>query len=212
MNRVIIIGASGHARVIADIIKCSGDDVIGFLDDRDPSTFPGLKVLGRTSEVQKFIASGVLFIIGIGDNRTRKIMAERQHDLHYYTAIHPSAVIASDVVIGEGTVIMANAVVNTGSEIGSHCIINTSATVDHDNQLDDYVHLSPGVHLSGTVSIGNGSWLGTGAVVCNNVNICGSCVVGAGAVVIKDISEAGVYKGVPAKMSANITKILREGG
>ena len=119
------------------------------------------------------------------------MIAQKLRDLHYYTAIHPSAVIASDATIGAGSVVMANAVVNTGGVIGQHCIVNTGATVDHDCNLDDFVHLSPGVHLSGTVEIGRLSWLGISAAVTNNVNICGGCTIGAGAVVIKDIEIAG---------------------
>jgi sugar O-acyltransferase (sialic acid O-acetyltransferase NeuD family) len=109
-------------------------------------------------------------------------------------------VIAEDVSIGAGTVIMPNAVVNTGCKIGCHCIINTASTVDHDDTISDYVHLSPGVHLSGTVSIGEESWLCTGAVVSNNLNICNGCIVGAGSVVIRDIGTPGTYYGVPAKL------------
>lgn len=197
-RRVIIIGASGHARVIADIVRCSGDEVIGFLDDRNPAEFPGLKILGRVDDAKTCIADDVQFVVGIGKNETREEIVQRLGALPYYTAVHPSATIADDVVIGEGTVVIANAVINSGSHIGKHCIVNTAATVDHDNTLSDYVHLSPGVHLSGTATIGYGTWLGTGVVVSNNINICGGCTIGAGAVVIRDINEAGTYTGVPA--------------
>lgn len=200
---VVIIGASGHARVIADIVRCSGDVVDGFLDDRDASQFPGLTMLGSVDEATKIAQAtpSTRFVIGIGKNETRETIAQKLGDLHYHTAIHPSAVIASDATIGAGSVVMANAVVNTGSKIGQHCIVNTGATVDHDCELDDFVHLSPGVHLSGTVSIGRASWLGVGASVTNNVNICGGCTVGAGAVVIKNIETAGTYVGVPARIN-----------
>ncbi|MEG0758864.1 MAG: acetyltransferase [Raoultibacter sp.] len=198
-KKVIIIGASGHARVIADIIKCSGDEVQGFLDDRNPDAFPGLRVLGHIADAVALQADDVWFVLGIGKNATREKIAQELGKLRYYTAIHPSAIIADDVIIDEGTVVMANAVVNTGSSIGRHCIINTSATVDHDNRIADFVHLSPGVHLSGTVKIGEGTWLGTGAVVSNNVNICGDCTVGAGGVVITRIHEPGTYVGIPVR-------------
>ncbi|MEG0271136.1 MAG: acetyltransferase, partial [Clostridia bacterium] len=199
MKKVIIIGASGHGRVIADIINCCGDEVIGFLDDRGVDAFPGLKILGRVSDAKHFDITDVFYIIGVGKNATREKIAQELGKLRYYTAIHPSAIIADDVIIDEGTVVMANAVVNTGSSIGRHCIINTSATVDHDNRIADFVHLSPGVHLSGTVKIGEGTWLGTGAVVSNNVNICGDCTVGAGGVVITRIHEPGTYVGIPVR-------------
>lgn len=198
-KKVVVIGAGGHARVIADIIKCSGDEVIGFLDDRNPAEFPSLKILGCVDDAKAYISGGAQFVVGIGKNEAREAIVQRLGVLSYYTAVHPSAVIAYDVVIGEGTVVMANAVINTGSHVGNHCIINTAATVDHDNNLSDYVHLSPGVHLSGTVTIGKGTWLGTGVVVSNNVNICGGCTIGAGAVVIKSIKATGTYVGAPAK-------------
>ena len=206
---VVIIGASGHARVIADIIRCSGDIVDGFLDDRDAEQFPGLTVLGRVNDAGRLARENptVRFIIGIGKNETREKIVSKLHDVHFYTAIHPSAVVANDAMIGPGSVVMANAVVNTGSKIGQHCIINTGVTVDHDCELDDFVHLSPGVHLSGTVEIGSTSWLGVGAAVINNVNICGNCTIGAGTVVIKDIETAGIYVGVPAR---NVDEIKEE--
>lgn len=199
-KKVIIIGASGHARVIADIVRCSGDEVIGFLDDRNPNELQDIKMLGRVDDAKTLQTNEVLFIVGIGNNDTREVIVQRLGALPLYTAVHPSAVIAADVKIGEGTVVMANAVINTGSYIGEHCIINTSATIDHDSVLVDYVHLSPGVHLSGTVYIGKGTWLGTGVVVSNNVSICGGCTIGAGAVVIRHITVAGTYIGIPVKM------------
>lgn len=197
--KVVIIGASGHGRVIADIIESCGDELMGFLDDRSADCFPGEKILGKIIDAPKMAQGSVQFVIGIGDNKVRRRLATELRDLQFYTAIHPSAVIAKEVKIGAGTVVMANAVINTGSIVGKHCIVNTAATVDHDNQIGDFVHISPGAHTAGTVSIGEGTWLGIGAVVSNNLNICGGCTIGAGAVVIRDITEVGVYAGVPLR-------------
>ena len=94
---------------------------------------------------------------------------------------------------------MAGVVINPGAQIGKGCIINTSSSVDHDCQIEDYVHISVGAHLSGTIEVGERTWIGAGATVSNNVNICGGCTIGAGAVVVKDITESGTYVGVPAK-------------
>jgi acetyltransferase-like isoleucine patch superfamily enzyme len=94
---------------------------------------------------------------------------------------------------------MAGVVINSSTKIGKGCIINTSSSLEHDNVIEDYVHISPGVRLAGTVRIGKGSWLGIGSVVSNNVNICSGCKVGAGAVVVKDITEPGTYVGVPVR-------------
>ena len=112
---------------------------------------------------------------------------------------HPSAVIGTDVEIGIGSVVMAGVVINSSSRIGKGCIINTSSSLDHDNVIDDYVHISPGVSMAGTVTVGRLSWVGIGSAISNNVKICSGCKVGAGAVVVKDITEPGTYVGVPVR-------------
>lgn len=201
MKTVIIIGASGHGKVIADIVKKSKDKIIGFLDDNlnMDNEFIGFPVLGAVSEYKQYINQAE-FIIAIGNASIRKKISEQLCKVKWYTAIHPKAVISDiDVTIEEGTVIMANAVVNSGARIGKHCIINSSSVVEHDNFIGDYSHISVGTKLAGTVCVGELSWIGIGACVSNNINICGECVVGAGAVVIRDITEKGTYVGVPAK-------------
>ncbi len=201
MKAVIIIGASGHGKVIADIIKKSKDEIIGFLDD-DPDIgkeFMGFPVLGAILNYKKYIDKAE-FIIAIGNAYVRKRISERLIEVKWYTAIHPTAVISEfDVTIGEGTVIMANAVINAGAKIGKHCIVNSSSVVEHDNFIENYSHISVGAKLAGTVFVGELSWIGIGACVCNNVKICQNCMVGAGAVVINDIEESGTYVGVPVK-------------
>lgn len=201
MKAVIIIGASGHGKVIADIIKKSKDEIIGFLDD-DPDIgkeFMGFPVLGAILNYKKYIDKAE-FIIAIGNAYVRKRISERLIEVKWYTAIHPTAVISEfDVTIGEGTVIMANAVINAGAKIGKHCIVNSSSVVEHDNFIENYSHISVGAKLAGTVFVGELSWIGIGACVCNDVKICQNCMVGAGAVVINDIEESGTYVGVPVK-------------
>lgn len=199
-KQVVIIGASGHGKVIADIIINSGDEVVGFLDDGiEKGTYvAGIEVLGKTEDYKEFYDCE--FVIAVGNQQNRKRIAETLH-VKWYTAIHPRATISKlDVSIGEGTVIMANAVVNPSAKIGRHCIINTGAIVEHDNVLEDYVHISPNATLSGTVKIGELTHIGVGAAVMNNISICSDCIVGAGAVVVKDITESGTYVGVPARM------------
>lgn len=198
-KKVIILGASGHGRVVADIVEGSGDKVLGFLDDREAECFPGMKILGKMADAVTLSRQDIHFVIAIGDNETRRRFAGTFASLRFYKAIHPSAIIAGDVGIGAGTVIMPHAVINTGCKIGRHCIVNTAASLDHDNEIGAFVHISPGVHTAGSVSIGSGSWLGIGAVISNNLSICGGCTIGAGAVVIRDIVEAGTYVGVPAR-------------
>lgn len=203
MNQpVIIIGASGHGKVVADIVEKSGDQVMGFLDDNPTlsDTFVGFPVLGKTERYKVY--PNATYVVAIGNPVIREKIVKKLSDdsVTWYTAIHPTAVISNlDTSIGEGTVIMANAVVNAGAKIGKHCIINTGAVVEHDNQLADYVHISVGTKLAGTVSVGTSTWIGIGASVSNNLSICADCMIGAGAVVVKDIHEAGTYVGVPAR-------------
>ena len=203
MNKeVIIIGAGGHAKVIADIVEKSGDNVLGFLDDNiEEGTYiiGKYKVIGNLNNVSSISMTykNVKFIIAIGNNKTREEISNKTN-IKFYTAIHPSVQIGLDVKIGEGTVIMANAVINSAAKIGKHCIINTGSIIEHDNIIEDYVHISPNVSLGGTVHIGQNTHIGIGAVVKNNINICKNCTIGAGAVVVKNIEEEGTYIGIPA--------------
>ena len=199
MKKVVIIGASGHAKVIADIVIKSGDELVGFLDDNTelPDMIIGYPYLGIIDNFHAY-ADSCYFIIGIGNNLIRKSISERL-DVNWYTAIHPSAQIAIDTKIGEGTTVMANATINTSADIGRHCIVNTGAVIEHDNRIGDYVHISPNASLCGTVSVGELTHIGAGVTVKNNTTICDNAVVGAGGVVVKDIFEKGTYVGVPVK-------------
>lgn len=187
---MIIIGASGHGRVVSDIVLSTGDEVVGFLDDDIQKN----NVIGKIDECEKF--NNYEFIIAIGNQNIREKISKK--NLKWYTAIHKSAIISNNVSIGEGSVIMPNVVINTGSNIGRHCIVNTGAIIEHDNKVEDYVHVSVGAKIGGGVSIGKSTWVGIGATIINNVNICANCMIGAGAVVIKNIEDSGVYVGVPA--------------
>ena len=195
---VIVIGAGGHAKVIADIVRKSGDNLVGFLDDSKEagSEFFDAFILGKTDSYCEYPDKE--FIIAIGNNAVRQKIAEQMQDVTFYTAVHPTAVIAEGVTVGEGTCVMANAVVNADAKIGKHCIINTASVVEHDNMILDYVHISPAAALAGTVTVGEKTHIGIGAKVKNNTDICADVIVGAGAVVVKNITEAGTYVGVPA--------------
>jgi sugar O-acyltransferase (sialic acid O-acetyltransferase NeuD family) len=201
-NKLIIIGASGHGKVVADIaIKMNKWQSIAFLDDDESiKTSMVLEVIGKTTDAFTY-KDEADFFVAIGNNLTREKVQEQLMDegMSVVSLIHPSAVIGSDVEIGTGTVVMAGVVINSSTRIGKGCIINTSSSLDHDNVIEDYVHISPGASLAGTVRVGRGSWIGIGSVVSNNVNICSGCKVGAGAVVVKDITESGTYVGVPVR-------------
>lgn len=196
-KKLVIIGASGHGKVIADIAKKNGYHEIVFLDDDENiHECGGYPVIGRSHEVETINAD---IIVGIGNASIRKKIQQSIPARKMATLIHPSAVVAEDVIIGVGTVIMAGAVINSGARIGTGCIVNTCASVDHDCNVGDYVHVAVGSHLCGTVSVGDETWIGAGAIVSNNISICSECMIGAGAVVLCDIKESGTYVGVPAK-------------
>jgi len=201
-RKLLIIGASGHGKVVADIAtRMNRWGQIAFLDDnKGLSSSMGLEVIGTSNDIDKYVNEYDLFV-GIGNNATRSKVFEKINKLgaSIQTLIHPSAVIGTDVLIGEGTAVMAGAIINCSTKIGAGCIINTGATVDHDNHIEDFVHISPGAHTAGNVKIGKESWLGIGSIVSNNIYISDRCVFGAGSVVIRDIVESGTYIGVPVR-------------
>lgn len=201
-NKLLIIGASGHGKVVADIaLQMNKWQDIAFLDDDEGiKSAMGLEVIGTSDDVFTHFNKYEIFV-GIGNNATRQRIHEMLETIgaSIPVLIHPNAVIGNKVEIGNGTAVMAGAVVNCCTKIGKSCIINTGSTIDHDNCIKDFVHISPGVHLAGTVKIGQGSWLGIGSVVSNNITITNGCKVGAGSVVVKDITEPGVYVGVPVR-------------
>ncbi|SCX77380.1 acetyltransferase [Alkaliphilus peptidifermentans] len=201
-DKLIIIGASGHGKVVADIaIKMNKWQSIAFLDDDESIKISmRLEVIGKTANAFTY-KNEADFFVAIGNNAVREKVQEKliEEGLNVVSLIHPSSVIGTDVEICIGTVVMAGVVINSSSRIGKGCIINTSSSLDHDNVIEGYVHISPGTSLAGTVKVGKGSWLGIGSIVSNNVNICSGCKVGAGAVVVKDITEPGTYVGVPVR-------------
>lgn len=198
MNRLIIIGAGGHGKVIADIAAKNGYTAICFADDHAKGLCMGFPILGATASLESWNDGATDFVIGIGNNAVRKKIAQ-QYDVNWVSLIHPSAQTGLQVSVGKGTVVMAGAVINACAAVGEHCIINTGAIVEHDNVIEDYVHLSPNVALGGTVQIGALTHVGIGAVVRNNIAICGGSVIGAGAVVVRDIRDPGTYAGLPAR-------------
>lgn len=196
-KNIIIIGAGGHAKVIADIVLKSGNNLIGFLDDNKAGdTVIGFEVLGRIDKIEEF-EDKAEFVIGIGDSYIRKGIAEK-YGVKWSTLVHPSACVAIDVFLGEGTVVMANAVINACTTIRKHCIINSGVIIEHDNTIENYTHISPNATLCGRVFIGECTHVGAGATIINGLCVCRDCIIGAGAVVIRDIMDSGKYSGVPA--------------
>ncbi len=196
-KKLLILGASGHGKVIADIAMKNGYSEILFLDDNEKIKKCGkFPVIGKICEVYKIDGD---VIVGIGNTTVRKKIQESIQRDRIVTLIHPNAVVASDVLLGKGTVVMAGAVINPGAVVGNGCIVNTCSSIDHDSKIEDYVHVSVGSHLCGTVNVGEETWIGAGAIVKNNISICSKCMIGAGAVIVSNIEERGTYIGVPAR-------------
>ena len=198
MNRLIIIGAGGHGKVIADNALRNGYENICFIDDHLKGNVIGFPIIGTSKDIECLNDGKTDFIIGIGNNAIRKVIAET-YKVNWVSIVHPSAQIAFNVEIGKGTVVMPNAVINVSSTVGEHCIINTGAIVEHDNVIENYVHISPSAALGGTVHVDECTHIGIGATVKNNMDICSDCTIGAGAVVVKAIVEKGIYVGVPTR-------------
>lgn len=204
--KLVIWGASGHAKVVADIVRLRGEhEIVGFLDDRDPAGRPffGSQVLGGRDRLPSLREQGVSrLLFGFGDGTARLELTPFVLRLGFTlaTAIHPSAVVAADVSVGAGGVVAAGAVVGPGTRVGENVIVNTLAGVDHDCVLGDGAHVCPGARLGGWAEAGECAWVGIGATVRDRVKIGRRAVIGAGAVVLHDVPDAVVAYGVPARV------------
>ncbi len=207
-EKLIIWGASGHALVVADIVRLeSKDQIVGLLDDLRParagSEFHGYTILGGSDQLERLHNDGVTAcILGFGNCGARLRLSDlvRGYGFSLATAIHPGAIVAADIPVGPGSVIVAGSVVNPAAEIGGNVIINTCASVDHECVIEDGVHIAPGVHLAARVEVGRGSWVGIGSVVKEGVHIGRGSMIGAGSVVLSDIPDGVLAYGTPAKV------------
>lgn len=208
MKKVIILGTSGHAKVVTDIFRASNEyEIAGYLSsDKTNDHFEGKPILGTE---ESFFASNnfiedLYFFIAVGDNFLRQQISQKLNSLEpkieFALAIHPSASISPSALIGAGTCIMANSAINAHSNVGMHCIINTASSLDHDCIMNDFASLAPGVCTGGNVSIGECSALSIGSVVIHKVTIGEHTVIGAGSTVIKDVGPYTLAYGSPCKV------------
>ena len=202
-RKLLIIGAGGQGKVVADIAENMGcyDEIIFADSYTDKKICVGFPVVTQ-DEITDSDYNECDVIIAIGNSHTRgKIVDEfRRRGCFFPTLIHPKAVVARSANVDEGTVIMAGAVVNPEARVGKFCIVNTSSSIDHDCVIGDFCHVSVGAHLAGTVTVGEHTWIGAGACVNNNLDICPECMIGSGSMVVNSITEPGVYMGVPARL------------
>lgn len=193
MNDISVIGASGHAKVIIDLIEELGY-LIGNIYDQDAQKdkLLGFKVTHDFVDIPK------QSIIAIGNNVVRKKIAS-QYKLELNALLHPRSNVSKYSQIGNGTVVMAGVSINADSVIGKHCIINTNSSIDHECIIGDFVHVSPNAALAGNVQIGECSHIGIGSCIKQGVKVGKNCIIGAGAVVIRDVSDGMTIIGNPGK-------------
>ena len=210
-NDVLVWGAAGHAKVVADILRRNAYTICGFLDETTPDrrgeSFCGATVLGDANQLQKIYESGIRkAIVAFGDNMRRLAAGEllEKRGFKLITAIHPSAVIAPDALVGSGSMVAAGAVVSSGTVIGRCAILNTAATIDHDCTIADGAHIGPGAHIAGHVEVGRCAWIGIGGTIIDRKRIGAWSIVGAGAVVIEDVPDRVLVAGVPARVVKNV--------
>lgn len=203
-QKVVVIGAGGHAKVIIDILRMNSSyELIGCTDRQIGSFVLSLPVLGDDSILPTLFEQGIHHaFVAIGDNRLRKKLSQKAQMIgfQFVNAISPFTCISDSVKIGTGVAIMPGAVINVETRIGNHSIVNTGASVDHDCQIGDYSHIAPGCNLAGNVNVGNGTFVGIGSKVIDGTSIGEWSMIGGGAAVIDDIPDYCTAVGVPAKI------------
>jgi UDP-N-acetylbacillosamine N-acetyltransferase len=214
-RRIFVYGASGHGKVVADILISKGDtEFAGFVDDREElrgTKVLGFEVLGDGEWLhQESLNSRVAVALGTGENRSRLLLAERcsRWGIEIVNLVHPAATVSRAAQLGPGTVVMAGAVINPGAKVGAGVIVNSGAVVEHDVQVGDYAHVAPNAAMGGASRLGALSHLGLGAVVLQCVCIGSHTVVGAGAVVVRNLPDQVVAMGIPAR----VHRQLEQGG
>lgn len=202
MKGIFLYGASGHGKVIKDILGANGIEVGAFVDDNPTiNECYGRQVLHDATGLSPMIVS-------IGVNKIRKKVVDKLaanaeangNTIVFATAVHPNAIVSPSAKIGEGTVVMPGTVINADAVIGKHCIVNTGASIDHECHIDDYCHIAPGVNVSGDTHIGEGTWVGVGSCVIQGITIGKNCFIGAGSVVVRDIPDNVIAYGNPCRV------------
>ena len=206
MDKIVVIGGGGHAKVLVSVLKKLAWDVVGYTDPEERGVILGVPRLGDDAVLTDLLRTHgrCEAIIGLGQIDTspqRALLLERVEAMGFEVpvVVSPQAVVNDEVTLGPGTAVFDGAVVNSGTVTGRGCIVNTNSTLEHDCRLGDNVHVASGSTVSGGVTIGNNCMIGAGATVVQGVTICDDCLVGAGATVVRDIVVPGTYMGVPAE-------------
>lgn len=204
MTRLVIVGAGGHGKVVADSASSQGRwSSVSFVDDRPGARQDvlGLSIVGTTADISRLVDGNTEIVVAIGDGKRRLELLLDYHRLGYpvVTVTHPAATVSRFSEVGAGSVIFAGAVIQPGAVLGLGCIVSTGATVDHDCSLGNVVHVCPGAHLAGNVVVGTGSWLGVGSAVRHGIRIGEWAMIGAGAAVVAHVPDGTTAMGVPAR-------------
>jgi acetyltransferase EpsM len=198
-RKLYVFGASGHGKVVAELLSNTNCKIEALIDDSPKSANLNSIPIINSLEIVK-PASDVAMIIAIGNNLIRRKISVRFSDYEFFTSIHKTAFVSPSATVGLGTVVMVHAIINADAKIGKHVIINTAALIEHECSIADFVHISPKVILSGNVSIGLGSHLGSGVIVIPGIKIGKWCTIGAGTVVINDIPDGATVVGNPGRI------------
>lgn len=206
MEKIVIIGGGGHAKVLISVIKKSYlFEVIGYVDHSDRGILLGVDYLGSDDRLNDLFSQGIKnAAIGIGQvnvthRRHELVDRVREVGFNFPVIVSKDAIVNEDVLIGEGSQLFDGTIINSGTRIGNFSIINTKATVEHDCTIGDYCHVATSAVLSGGVEVGDFSMIGSNAVVVQYKKITSNCMIGSGAVISKDILEGGIYVGNPAR-------------
>lgn len=201
--KLLIAGAGGHGRVVADTaIRSNFFSEVAFVDDHLVGATPeGWRIVGSIADLKRLREMFDCFVAAFGDAdlRLKCLSLATEFEYKLATVIHPSAIVSQFSEIGLGSVVIGGAVINVGCKLGRGCIVNTGATIDHDCVLGEGVHICPGSHLAGNVRVGSRTWFGIGAVAKQGVSIGADVTVGAGAVVIKSVLDGVIVVGNPAR-------------
>jgi len=210
MQRIIIVCAGGHGRVVADILTClaangAGVAAAGFVDDTPDLIgvrVAGLPVLGPLDSLSTLEHDGI--VIALGDNAIRRRLTDRflATGAQLVTVVHPRAIVAATATIGAGTMVCAGAIVQPGASLGRGVILNTAASVDHDSRIGDFAHLAPGARIGANVTIGEQALVALGTAVVAGCSVGARTVIGAGSLVLHDVRDDVVAFGTPARVRA----------
>lgn len=207
-DRYIVLGAGGHAKIVLDILKKQGKFIYGLTDASIPKgeTCMGYPVIGDDTELpfllKKGICNAVMGIGHVGYPKVRNSVYKKTLEIGFSfpNLIHPTAVIADTVEMGEGSLFAAQCVVNADAKIGTLCIVNTLAVIEHEVNIGDGVHIAPHATVLGQASVGQNSFIGAGSIVLQGVHVGKNCIIGAGSVVLHDIEDNCIMVGNPARL------------